>query len=367
MVLDVLYVIFLAAAIIQTVYYLLVFTPILLPKERTKVSNSSMIPLSVVICAKNEAKNLFSNLPKILSQQYDNYEVIVIDDGSKDETWNILAAFSKDYANLRVFQFSPEMKKGVGKKEALAFGIQQTRSEWVVLTDADCEPATNQWLEKMSVGMLASKEIVLGIGLYETEASFVNMLARYETILVAIQYLNFCHIGLPYMGVGRNIAYKKSLFQQDINMHDDLSSGDDDLFVNAVATSKNCTYVLDRKSFTYSKAPADFRSWLIQKQRHYATGIRYKKIHQFLLGLFLATKWLFWITFFLLWCYSGWEIVHKAFSGTIFAIYLLNVWMAAKTKERYFWMMAPVLDLVYIMIAVPLGLKSSWWPTKRWK
>lgn len=367
MAIDVLYAIFLAAAIIQTVYYLLVFTPILLPKERTKVSNSSLIPLSVVICAKNEATNLLEHLPIILEQKYADFEVVVIDDGSEDNSWSVLTDIASKYAHLRIFQFPKELKRGFGKKEALAFGIQHARNEWVVLTDADCVPATETWLESMSVGMRDGKEIVLGVGLYHEQKNFVNMLTRYETSLVAMQYLNFCHIGLPYMGVGRNIAYKKSLFQLDIDMHDDLSSGDDDLFVNAVATSKNCTYVFYKASFTYSKAPVDFGSWLIQKQRHYSTGIRYKKIHQVLLGLFLSTKWLFWITFLLLWCLNEWELIHRAFSGTIFAIYLLNVWMASKTSERYFWIIAPILDLVYILIAVPLGIKSSWKPAKRWK
>ena len=367
--------VFLTVALLQAIFYMLVFTPILLPQNKVKnknhanLSNSEVIPLSVIICAKNEKENLTHHLPLILAQEYPNFEVIVIDDGSDDGTEVVLLEFQNSYSQLKVFTLNPKDKLRNGKKEALALGISMANNEWLVMTDADCVPASNQWLQLFSEKMSGKKEMILGVGLYEKKRSLLNLLIRYETILVALQYLNFAELGMPYMGVGRNIAYKKSLFKinNGFENHKETTSGDDDLFVNAVASQENCTYCMDPKTFTFSIAPPTWSEWIKQKERHYTTGRQYKMIHQCILSLFLASKWLFWVMAFLFFILKIWNPqIQSAILGTFFVYYFVMAWASIKFKEKGFWMINPFLDFILILIIIPLGIKSTFFPKNKW-
>ena len=367
--------VFLLAALIQAIFYLLVFTPILLPQNKVKnknnanLSNSEVIPLSVIICAKNEKDNLLNHLPQILTQDYPNFEVIVVDDGSNDGTSQLLIGLQEKHAVLKVFTLEPAKKVGFGKKEALTLGITLANNEWLVMTDADCAPASNDWLKLLSEKMIDQKEMILGVGLYEKKWSLLNMLIRYETILVALQYLNLAEMGVPYMGVGRNIAYKKSLFNINggFEKHKETSSGDDDLFVNAVATSQNCTFCMDPKSFTYSLAPKTWKDWIRQKERHYTTGKKYKLMHQIILSSFLASKWLFWIMPFYFLIENIWnQQIQGAIIGTFFAFYFVIAWASINFKEQFFWFFIPILDFLLILLIIPMGIKSTFFSKNKW-
>jgi cellulose synthase/poly-beta-1,6-N-acetylglucosamine synthase-like glycosyltransferase len=367
--------VFLLAALIQAIFYLLVFTPILLPQNKVKnknnanLSNSECIPLSVIICAKNEKDNLTNHLPLILAQKYPNFEVIVVDDGSSDGTSQLLIELQEKYETLKIFTLEPDKKVGFGKKEALTLGISMAQHEWLVMTDADCVPASAEWLKLLSEKMTDEKEMVLGVGLYEKKWTLLNMLIRFETILVALQYLNFAEMGMPYMGVGRNIAYKKSLFNINggFEKHKETSSGDDDLFVNAVATSQNCTFCMDQKAFTYSLAPQTWKDWIRQKERHYTTGKKYKFGHQITLSFFLASKWLFWVMPFYFLFANIWNPqIQGAILGTFFAYCFVMAWASIKFKEQLFWFFIPILDFLLILFIIPLGIKSTFFSKNKW-
>lgn len=367
--------ILLTAAFLQAIFYLLIFTPILLTQRVTKrdndanLNNFDVIPLSVIICAKDEKDNLINHLPKIFKQHYSNFEVIVVDDGSEDGTKEVLEDCLKKFSNLQVVYLDPKIKKGFGKKEALSLGIQHANNEWLVMIDADCYPASDNWLYYLAQKMSEDKSMILGVGLYEKKWSLLNMLIRYETILVALQYLNFCELGLPYMGVGRNIAYRKSLFlaNNGFENHKEISSGDDDLFVNAVATKKNCDYCFYNDAFTYSLAPRSWKEWIIQKGRHYSTGKKYKFIHQLILSLFLGSKWLFWVIPICLLVFGIWnESVHRAISGTFFVYYAIMAWATHRFKEKEFWLLTPLLDFLFIITIIPLGIKSTFFSKNKW-
>ncbi|MCD6543272.1 MAG: glycosyltransferase, partial [Flavobacteriaceae bacterium] len=284
--------------IIQIFYYLFLFgkfsflKPIDLPYQK--------IGISVVICAKNEAKNLRLFLPKIASQNYSKFEIVLIDDASNDNSLQVMQQFKNKFASqhLSIQIISIAKGKSQGKKTALSKGILATKNEYLLLTDADCEPASNEWINEMTANFTKEKSIVLGYGAYKKiKNSFLNKIIRFETLLTALQYFSYAKIGQVYMGVGRNIAYKKEEFLKagGFDDHMNIKSGDDDLLINKIAAKHNTAICFTKNSFTVSEPETDFNKWIWQKRRHITTAGHYKITHQILLGLFYISQILFWV------------------------------------------------------------------------
>jgi len=288
---------FCAVSAVQVFYYLFFFTRIAFYKTPAhSVTEKEQVPVSVVICARDEARNLSEKLPVVLAQQYSApYEILVVNDNSFDETKFILDRMIDQHPSLKVLELLQEAKLITGKKFPLSVGIKTARHETLLLTDADCHPASVYWMEKMQAAYLPETEIVLGYGPYEKRPGLLNKIVRFETFFTALQYFSYAEAGLPYMGVGRNLSYKKDLFfrNKGFSLHNHVPSGDDDLFVNSVASGKNTRIVLDEDTFVYSTPKTNWREWLRQKQRHYTTSKYYKPIHKFLLGIYSGTHFLF--------------------------------------------------------------------------
>ena len=267
---------FLLMVIIQSAYYFGVF--LRLPRYKSPSRRKSRKPVSVIICAKNEASNLESFLPIVLEQDYPEYEVVVVNDGSTDGTGEILAQLSNRYKHLRFTDIPVNGDFAHGKKLALTVGLKSARYDRVVLTDADCYPLSDQWLQRMASNLTGKKKVVLGYGRYERRKGFLNFLIRYETVFTAIIYLSYAIKGRPYMGVGRNLAYEKDLFfrNKGFASHYHLASGDDDLLVNEISTGDNTAVEIHSESHTCSIPNTTLRSWVKQKQRHLSAGVRYR-------------------------------------------------------------------------------------------
>lgn len=236
-------------------------------------------PVSVIICAKNEAENLKKFLPLILTQNYPSFEVIVVNDASEDDSDMVLAGFKSKYPALYYTTIPKDRKFSHGKKLALTLGVKAANNEHLLLTDADCQPASENWLSLMVQGFgEPKKEMVLGFGAYEKRKGLLNQLVRYDAFYTGIQYLGFALSGQPYMGVGRNLAYTKALFVNNggVKKHAHLLSGDDDLFVQDRASKQNTTVVINAPAHTLSLTPATFGEWLQQKSRHLSTNRYYK-------------------------------------------------------------------------------------------
>ena len=265
-----------------------------------KSHHHAAFPVSIVVCAHNEALNLKKNLPFILEQDYANFEVVVVNDRSSDATSEVLKDFSAQYSNLKIVQILEDEKRGVGKKYPLTRGIEAAAHEHLLLTDADCRPISKNWVQKMMNVFCDEIEIVLGFGKYEKRAGWVNKLVQFDTFFVAAQYFSFALAGKPYMGVGRNIAYKKSLFQRmnGFQSHEHVASGDDDLFVMQAATSKNTAVMMDEDSHTISVGKENFEKYWVQKSRHLSTGKWYRGSILFHLSV-ISTSFL--VFPFLLW------------------------------------------------------------------
>ena len=281
--------------LVQLFYYLYFFRRVAYyrPKEKEQ---SQQHPVSVIICARDEDENLARHLPGVLVQEYlTTHEVIVVNDNSIDDSKYILDDLKKTFKKLQVVDLTQEAKLIAGKKYPLSIGIKEAKHEIVLLTDADCVPATEKWIYKMQDAFHNGVEVALGYGAYNKAPGFLNKAIRFETFHTALQYLGYALAGKPYMGVGRNLAYRKDVFfrNKGFSAINHIPSGDDDMFINRVANKHNTTVVLDPEAFTLSEPKRTWKDWKRQKSRHYSTGKFYKKSHQFLLALYTGTYFLF--------------------------------------------------------------------------
>ena len=279
----ILLVLFGLSLLIQLFYYFFFYGR--LAYYKTPHGSAHKKPVSIIICAKDEANNLKEHLPSILTQDYPDYEVIVVNDCSEDDTGQVLESLKKKHKHLKISTIKKDKKFGHGKKFALFIGIKAAKNEWLLLTDADCYAETNQWLFIMQKSFMKNTSFVLGYGGYEREKGILNQVIRYDTAFIAMQYFGFALAGIPYMGVGRNLAYRRSLFfeKRGFSTHMHLNSGDDDLFINANANKTNTLIEVGKKSHIRSVPKKTFSEWAKQKRRHLTTGAYYKNKHKFLL------------------------------------------------------------------------------------
>ena len=361
-------IIFLLFFFTQLGYYLIVFGKLTFYKAPEKKPVS--FPVSVIICAKNELKNLKEFLPLMLEQDYKEYQVVVVNDCSWDESEKYLEEMEALHPRLKVVTLMEQEKYRHGKKFALSLGIKAAAFEYLLLTDADCRPAGKQWIGEMVRNFSESKEIVIGYGAYIKEAGFLNKWIRMDTVFNAIQYLSFALNNNAYMGVGRNLAYKKTLFfkNKGFASHYHIMSGDDDLFINEVATRTNTTIEISRESFTYSRAKRNAVAWIRQKRRHMSSSGLYKFRHKWLLGLFYLSQVFFYISFICL-------LILKLFSQVVvsaFIIRLIVQWIVTvrnmkRLGEIDIWWFVPVYDVLVVLLYPALSVSNMIFKNKTWK
>jgi len=273
--------------LIQLFYFVFFFFRVSFHKEQA-IEINNLPPISIIVAARSEAHNLIEFLPHLFEQNYPQFEVVVVNDRSWDDTKEILKAFQLKYANLHVVNIEEGNHKSNGKKMAITLGIKGAKYEHLVFTDADCKPASKEWL--MCIGKKfqnPTTKLVVGYSPFKKEKGFLNSLIRFDGFWVALQYLSFAKAGKPYMGVGRNLAYTKEDFFKvgGFRKHYNLKSGDDDLFVNEIANRSNTTVVLSEDSHVQTLPKTSWEHWVAQKKRHFTTAPFYKWKHRFLLSL----------------------------------------------------------------------------------
>ena len=280
--------------------YFFNYLPLSLFKTVRFPVNVSLEPVSIIICARNEEDNLAEFLPKILTQNYPEFEIVVVNDCSYDNTENVIDEFAKIFPNLRKTNIKEDDYYKHGKKFAMLVGIKAAKHNHLIFTDADCYPSSDQWLKEMSSGFSTSKEIVLGYGAYDKKPGFLNKLIRFDTFIIAVQYLSQAIKHKPYMGIGRNLAYTKELFfkEKGFSTHYHIQSGDDDLFVNQAVKNDNTNVCIHKDAITYSKAKTTFKDWRIQKARHLSTAPLYNIASKSKIGFIYFSQYFFYFTLF---------------------------------------------------------------------
>jgi len=354
--------------LVQLFYYGFFFMRLAFYKAKAKTSSQSH-PVSVIICARDEAANLAKNLPGALVQEYrTTHEVIVVDDNSYDDTKYLLEEFQKTFKQLHMVQLKQEAKFIPGKKFPLSVGIKTAKYEVVLLTDADCVPASEFWMDKMQQVYDENTEIVLGYGPYHKKKGLLNKLIRWETFLTALQYFSYALAGRPYMGVGRNLSYKKTVFfrHKGFTAHNHIAGGDDDLFIKTAATATNTKISIAPDTFTLSEPAKTFGQWVKQKSRHYSTSRYYKPVHKFLLGLFSLSQFLFYPLLAASIIFYGWQAALIVF-GIRFLVQAVVYYICMKKlneKDLYpFFLFFDIwMFFYYIFFSIAL-LKR---PRKKW-
>ena len=264
--------------------------------------STQLLGVSVIVCAWNELENLKELLPQLNNQDYKTFEVIIIDDRSWDGTHEYLLTQCGEYQKIRFLRIEQTSEYLSSKKYALTLGIKSAKYDIILLTDADCRPQSSHWIKEMATYMTPDKDIVLGFSPYFKAKGFLNNLIRYETFITALQYFSFALVGIPYMGVGRNLMYRKSVFLKNRGFakHTDIVGGDDDLFMNDVATHENTAICLNPDTFIYSFPKTTWQTWYRQKRRHLSVSKYYKLQNKILLGGLASTQIFTWLFFFIL-------------------------------------------------------------------
>jgi glycosyltransferase involved in cell wall biosynthesis len=291
--------VFAASMMVFLFFQVLIFGRLIFYKEKPKKIEPD--PVSVVIASRDDARMLREHLPMVMKQKGVTYEVIVVDDCSLDDTVDVLREYSQKYQNFKTSKLVESGDFEGGKKYAVTMGIKAARYPGIVFIDADCYPNSENWLKHMAEKLML-KRVVLGYGPYKKTKGFLNKLIRFDTYKIATQYLSFALWGIPYMGVGRNMAYHSFLYfdAKGFTSHLNVVSGDDDLFVNEVSNSKNTGIELQSESYVYSVAKEKYLKWEFQKRRHLTTAPKYKGSHQVLLLIMPLSQYILNISFLIL-------------------------------------------------------------------
>lgn len=369
-----LFVLYAGSALIQLFYFWGIFSRFAFHKKKQIINNKK--PISVVICAKNEYTNLKKNLPLILEQDYPNFEVVVVNDCSEDDSNYLLKSFSKTYPHLNVVTITKNINFFKGKKFALAIGIKAAKNEMLILTDADCIPKSNQWISEIQKYFSDKTQIVLGYSGFERKKGLLNKIIRFDTIMSAIQYFSWAMAGKPYMGVGRNLAYNRELFfkVKGFSSHYHIPSGDDDLFINQVATKNNVAIEYSYESQTISPAKSSYHEWVIQRKRHFAAGFHYKRFHKIFLGMFSLSNFFFYLSFIPL---TTFLLIDKLYNPIIIVIFLLFLKIVSqliilkksmnKLVEKNLLLISPILDFIFVIINPLIALSNIIVKENKWK
>lgn len=358
---------FIAATLVQLGYWAVWLSALARYRQAAPVVDVEQ-SVSIVICARNEAENLQKNLGRILNQNYRSFEVLVVDDHSTDKTAQVVLDFQKTHPILRLL--SSELPKQGGKKAALSTGIKNSRFETILLTDADCAPASPNWLQHMQNLLQGDVSIGIAYSPYYKQKGLLNTFIRFETTYSAIQYLSFAIYGNPYMAVGRNLIYRKSLFFQQggFQSHAHVLSGDDDLFVNGAASAQNTAVTIHPESFVFSQPKLDWRGYYNQKSRHLTTGRHYRFRHRVALGGLSASHALHYACAIAL-------LTCGVFAPAVFFTWLARMGVVLfvygkslrKLQDPGLLVWVPLLDAVYVLyyfLFAPALIAGN---GKRWK
>ncbi len=344
--------------IIQITYYFSLYNQIharfKAADREDLVYNTDYPPISVIICASNESENLQKYLPYVLEQDYPEFEVIVVNDGSTDESEDVLSKFEETYTNL-YRTFTPDGGRYISRKKlAMTVGIKASKHNWLVFTEANCRPASKDWLKLMARNFSPRTEIVLGYSGYEQGKGWLQRKISFSNLLMSMRYLGFALIDKPYMGIGRNLAYRKELFfkNKGFSSHLNLQRGDDDLFVNEVATSFNTRVELATDANVRMEPIDRYKTWKEEKVSYIATSRFYHGMQRYLAGFETTSRLLFLATFITITTFSAINQQWIALAIAILAYilrYILQAVVINRTSsdlgERHYYFTLPIFDI----------------------
>lgn len=363
---GIIFLVFCFAVFLQLLFLFVYHFRLLIHKKDSLTNNSEGV--SVIICARNEENNIIKNLEKILKQDYPKFEVIVVLDQTADDSVHIVREFQKTYPHLKYIELERNQHRKFGKKVPLTVGIKGAAYEKLLMIDADCHPATDQWIKFMMSGYAEGKQIVVGYGPYTRFKGLLNKFIRFDTAAIAINYLSFAKNKRPYMAVGRNMGYEKQLwFDIDgFKKHYHIQSGDDDLFMQDAAKGSNVAIEMRPESWVYSYPKTSWKSWVKQKQRHYTTASKYRLINKVFLGIFPMSMILMLVSFFILiFSFEWWLFVLSLLLFRCVMYWLIDGLLLKRFGQKDLIILYPFLEIVHFII-IPFIYYSSDRQADKW-
>ena len=298
-------VVFILSLLIQLVYHWGLFsrTAFYKRKKRPKL-DEELEPVSVVICARNAYEYLTELIPALLSQDYPDFEIVVVNDCSDDETEEYLKEITRQEPRVKPVQMKQHLNFFYGKKFPLSMGIKSAQNDLIILTECSCMPTNDKWLRSVVNCYGNNTEVVIGYSPYVQKKGLLNKLIRFDALQQGLLYLSSTLAGHPYMGIGKNLSYRKELFFRNKGFisHYTTSVGDDDLFINQVAKKRNTEALIDAENTIQATPTQSFRLWMHQKSSRYSTISKYNTRARLMLSLFYVSQILFYTTFIALLC-----------------------------------------------------------------
>lgn len=358
--------------IIQAVYYFYLYNRILGQSKAMKQNGihytKEQQPVSVVISVRDDSEQLQQCLTSILEQEYPLFEVIVINDGNNDESEEIILPLENKYNNL-YHSFVPNTSRYLSRKKlAITIGVKAAKYDWIVVTEPNCMPTSNQWLKTMARNFTSRTEIVLGYSNYLPDNSWLNRSISFDNLFQSMRYLGYAIAGKPYMGMGRNMAYRKELFyqQKGFSAHLNLQRGDDDLFINQIANKENTRVEISPEAIVQTTNIETAKNWHSDKIGYAGTAPLLKGNQRQLLGFETTTRLLFhvcWISAIVLgiinghWLVAGISlllgIIKWGMQGSI-----INLTAKTLNEQRRYYFSLPLLDLLQPMQSLSWKLRN---------
>ncbi|MGK7393022.1 MAG: glycosyltransferase [Candidatus Cyclobacteriaceae bacterium M3_2C_046] len=368
MLLSIIFYIFIATLGIMLAY-LFRYIFLLSQAKPTQENPDHHPPVSLVVCARNELDNLKILLPQLYQQEYPDFEIIIVDDQSSDESYDYLREEKDKVKHLKVVTVEDIPPHVNGKKYGVTLGIRAAKNDIILLTDADCYPATKHWIRSMAQAYRENDQIILGYSPYQKKKGLLNKFIAFETLFTGIQYLGEAIGGNPYMGVGRNLSYRKALFleKKGFNKHLKVTGGDDDLFINAHAYQGNTGVAIGPDALVYSYPKTSWKDYFRQKKRHLSVGKLYRKRDKRRIGLYSLARALQWISFVIL-ILAGYEL-YFVFGGYLLRILVLLILFNLASKKLAdklnIWTI-PLMDLLYMIYLITIGVSALFTKKIKW-
>ncbi|HDQ00008.1 MAG TPA: glycosyltransferase [bacterium] len=266
-------------AVVYSAALLILFFHLFLIKLGT---SRQQFQATVVVAARDEEKNIADCLTALINQNYPGglYEIIIVDDRSRDKTAEIVASFQKAHPQIKLIQIKKLADGYAPKKYALSRGIAAANGEIIFTTDADCVPSPT-WVQTMLSYFEPEVGLVAGFSPLQAKNKttlFSKLMTLDSLSLGAVAAGSFA-MGRPLTCNGRNLAYRKAAYSQvngflDIREH---ISGDDDLLLHLIIsrTQWQTRYAFNKDAIVPSAAPENFHQFANQRIRHASKGFHY--------------------------------------------------------------------------------------------
>ena len=190
--------------------HLFLFTGRVLFRKKVDNNEAEKKPLSLILTIRNEEENLKNNLPKILSLENIDFEMVVVDDFSQDNSYLILGLLKDRYKRLTISALNQETK--FSTKLALNIAIKATNNKWILTVPVSLAEVAAEWLDYISQATNNEKNVVIGYSTVARSKGFYNRLTRIENYFSYLKSTGYILNGIPFVYSVENVAFQKEKY-----------------------------------------------------------------------------------------------------------------------------------------------------------